>query len=183
MWRQRVRFVVRAVARWPLCREFGLAPTGYRWRRIPQAGSSRRWWNAAAGRGIVRKRRSCRTGRVVELRQELAGEREDRGATARREPTANGHDLNRILKRRGLVEKKDSHAPALERFERAAPNQLWQMDGKRVSQQRWTCYPLSILDDHSRYAVGLYGLAAFNAEQVYPCLVRTLSVTVCRKRC
>jgi Integrase core domain len=29
------------------------------------------------------------------------------------------------------------------------------------------------LDDHSRYAVGLYGLAAFTAEAVYPCLVHT----------
>ena len=38
--------------------------------------------------------------------------------------------INRILKRRGLVRKKDSHPPALQRFERAAPNELWQMDGK-----------------------------------------------------
>ena len=46
--------------------------------------------------------------------------------------------INRILKRRGLVREKDSHAPALERFERAAPNELWQMDGKgEYRAQRW----------------------------------------------
>ncbi len=85
----------------------------------------------------------------------------------------------------GWSEKKDSHAPALERFERAAPNQLWQMDGKgEYRDSDGTCYPLSILDDHSRYAVGLYGLAAFNAEQVYPCLVRTFErYGVPRERC
>jgi len=69
---------------------------------------------------------------------------------------------NRILKRRGLIEKKDSHAPAVERFERATPNELWQMDGKgeyRASNGR--CYPLSIWDNHSPYAVGLYALQAF----------------------
>ena len=60
---------------------------------------------------------------------------------------------------------KDSNAPAMERFERAAPNELWQMDGKgeyRVSDG--TCYPLSILDDHSRYAVGLYRLAGVHGR-------------------
>ena len=82
--------------------------------------------------------------------------------------------INRILKRRGWVGKKDSNAPALQRFERSTPNELWQMDGKgKYRSSDGTCYPLSILDDHSRYAVGLYGLRAFTAEQVYPCLVRT----------
>jgi hypothetical protein len=48
------------------------------------------------------------------------------------------------------------------------------MDGKgeyRVSDG--TCYPLSILDDHSRFAVGLYGLPNFTAELVHGCVVRT----------
>jgi transposase InsO family protein len=82
--------------------------------------------------------------------------------------------INRILKRRGLLTKWDTHAAAVQRFERSAPNQLWQMDGKgKYRSQDGTCYPLSILDDHSRFAVGLYGLCAFAAEMVYPCLVRT----------
>ena len=64
--------------------------------------------------------------------------------------------------------------PALKRFERSTPNELWQMDGKgEFHASDGTCYPLSILDDHSRYAVGLYALPAFTAEQIYPCLVRT----------
>ncbi len=37
--------------------------------------------------------------------------------------------IHRILERQGLV-ADDVHAPALRRFERAAPNGLWQMDTK-----------------------------------------------------
>jgi len=82
--------------------------------------------------------------------------------------------VHRILKRHGLVRIKDTHAPALQRFEHEAPNQLWQMDGKgEYRGGEASCFPLSILDDHSRYLLGLYGLRAFTAEQVYPCLVRT----------
>ena len=48
-------------------------------------------------------------------------------------------------------------------------------DGRqgRVSQQRWDM--LSAVDSRRSQPLrgGLYGLAAFNAEQVYPCLVRT----------
>ena len=49
-------------------------------------------------------------------------------------------------------------APAWQRFERQAPNELWQMDFKGhfalTNQQR--CHPLTVLDDCSRFLVGLY---------------------------
>ena len=35
------------------------------------------------------------------------------------------------------------------------------------------CHALSILDDHSRYAVGLYALRELSTAQAYPCLVTT----------
>ncbi|HEV3483044.1 MAG TPA: hypothetical protein VGR97_12040 [Candidatus Acidoferrales bacterium] len=97
--------------------------------------------------------------------------------------------IHRILKRRDLIGLKESHAPALERFERAAPNELWQMDGKgEYRASDGICYPLSILDDHSRYVVGLYALGSFSAEKicgvrelVYPELRR--APTVCRPAC
>jgi len=38
--------------------------------------------------------------------------------------------IHRILLRRGLVRSWDRHETALQRFERAQPNQLWQMDFK-----------------------------------------------------
>ena len=179
---QRVKFVVRAVSgkerMAALCREFGVSrPTGYRWRqRFEQAGS----FTAVVERSRRPKRSPLQTERpkeerVVALRREYGwGAKKIEVLLREEDAPLTVTTINRILKRRGLVGKKDSNAPALERFERSAPNELWQMDGKGEYRAKdGTCYPLSILDDHSRYAVGLYGLAAFTAEQVYPCLVRT----------
>ncbi len=45
----------------------------------------------------------------------------------------------------------------MQRFERATPNELWQMDFKghfKLDQGR--CHPLTILDDHSRFLLGLH---------------------------
>lgn len=63
-----------------------------------------------------------------------------------------------ILQRNGKMDPQESckHRP-MQRFERAAPNELWQMDFKgyfRIDQGR--CHPLTILDDHSRFLVGLH---------------------------
>ncbi len=179
---QRVKFVVRAVSGQErmaaLCREFGISrPTGYRWRRrFEQAGSI----TAVVEQSRRPQHRPTQTepkkeDRVVALRQQYGWGAKKIDVLLREEDTPlTVTTINRILKRRGLVGKKDGHAPALERFERPTPNELWQMDGKgEYRSSDGTCYPLSILDDHSRYAVGLYGLPAFTAQQVYPCLVRT----------
>jgi len=179
---QRIRFVVRAVsgkeAMSALCREFGISrPTGYRWRR--------RYEQTGSVTGVVEQSRRPRHSPnrtepqkqacVEQLRQQYGWGAKKIAVLLREQGTRlTVSTINRILKRRGWVGKKESNAPALERFERSAPNDLWQMDGKgEYRSQDGTCYPLSILDDHSRYAVGLYGLSAFTAEQVYPCLIRT----------
>ena len=60
--------------------------------------------------------------------------------------------IHRILERHGLV-SEDGHGPALTRFERSEPNELWQMDTKgKYPLSDGECHALSILDDHSRYA-------------------------------
>ncbi len=182
MGEQRVKFVVRAASgkerMTTLCREFGVSrPTGYRWRRrFEQAGSV----TAIVERSRRPERSPAQTEprkeeRVVALRQEHGWGAKKLEVLLREEGTSLAViTINRILKRRGLVRRKDSHAPALQRFERSTPNELWQMDGKgEYRGGDGTCYPLSILDDHSRYAVGLYGLRAFTAEEIYPCVVRT----------
>lgn len=179
---QRVKFVVRAStgkeALAALCREFGISrPTGYRWRRRFQQGGS-------VSELVERSRRPLHSPfqtdarkeeRVVALRQEHGWGAKKLAVLLREQDTPlTVTTINRILRRRGLVGRQDAHYPALERFERRAPNELWQMDGKSEYRgQDGTCYPLSILDDHSRYAVGLYALPAFRAAQIYPCLVRT----------
>lgn len=63
-----------------------------------------------------------------------------------------------ILRRHGLMDASDEapHRPFL-RFEHEHPNDLWQMDFKgqfRLVRGGW-CFPLTVLDDHSRFALGL----------------------------
>src|SRR6185295_8214405 len=70
--------------------------------------------------------------------------------------------IERILKRQGLIEPKNRQSAATRRFERPQPNDLWQLDFKgeyRVQAGRW-CYPLSLIDDHSRYLVALEPMAS-----------------------
>lgn len=65
--------------------------------------------------------------------------------------------IARVLKRNGCqVIRNNASAPASIRFERAQPNSLWQMDfkGSFMTKSR-RCYPLTILDDHSRYSLGI----------------------------
>lgn len=69
--------------------------------------------------------------------------------------------ITAILRRHQLLDPKESAKHrAFQRFERAAPNELWQMDFKgefKLPQGR--CYPLTILDDHSRFAIALEACA------------------------
>jgi transposase InsO family protein len=64
-----------------------------------------------------------------------------------------------ILKRNGCISEEDSlKRQALTRFERVNPNELWQMDFKGHFQLsiKKTCYPLTIIDDHSRFSLCLH---------------------------
>ena len=171
---QRMRFVVSASrggkSMRELCEEFEISrPTGYEWLRRYKAGGiagvaerSRRPWNNPTQ--TARKIEE----RVVELREQ----RPDWGARKlqvllRREgihlPVITVH---RILLRRGLVREQDRFRTAVERFERRAPNQLWQMDFKSPIGWEAPMGPLSVLDDHSRYAITLRGTWTTRAEPV-----------------
>jgi len=171
---QRVRFVVSAKrgdkTMRALCEEFAISrPTGYEWLRRYTAGGIA---------GVVEKSRRPRSSprqtaqevedRVVELR----GQRPDWGARklqvllAREEIPLPVITVHRILLRRGLVREQDRFHPAVERFERRAPNQLWQMDFKSPLGWDAPVGPLSMLDDHSRYAIALAGTWCTRAEPV-----------------
>jgi transposase InsO family protein len=65
--------------------------------------------------------------------------------------------VGRILKRNGCeVIKSHKTVTADKRFEKAKPNDLWQMDfkGSFMTQEN-RCHPLTVLDDHSRFSIGL----------------------------
>ena len=70
--------------------------------------------------------------------------------------------ITAILRRHGRLVPDPDAKPARTRrdwirFEHPEPNDLWQMDfkGEFTLVDGNICYPLTILDDHSRYALGL----------------------------
>jgi transposase InsO family protein len=63
--------------------------------------------------------------------------------------------ITAVLRRHGRLAAA-APAGAFVRFERAAPNQLWQMDFKgHFPAGSGRGHPLTVLDDHSRFALGL----------------------------
>lgn len=77
--------------------------------------------------------------------------------------------IHAILGRHGLLDPGDSaaHRP-FQAFERAAPNELWQMDfkGDFALPAGGRCHPLTVLDDHSRFLLGLAACANERTETV-----------------
>ena len=158
------------------CRQFGISrPTGYRWiERYRQVGS--------LGGLAERSRRphsspdrtaTGLTARIVALRRQYgwAGRKLQRLLAAEGQQCSTA-TIDRIIRREGLVDPTASHRPALIRFEREAPNELWQMDFKGQYPTRTaSCFPLSVLDDHSRYAIGLFALDSTKSRPVHGALV------------
>lgn len=172
---QRMRFVIAASRKEKpfsrLCAEFAISrPTGYQWWRRYQSGGYR---------GVAEKSRRPHHSpqrteagierQVVELRQEYP----DWGARKLKIRLQQVHGvevpastIHRILLRHDLVREQDRHRKAVQRFEREAPNQLWQMDFKSPMGWGAASGPLSLLDDHSRYLVALEGTWCTQAEPV-----------------
>ena len=62
--------------------------------------------------------------------------------------------ITAILRRNGLLSKANERQKAVGRFQRSVPNELWQMDFKGdVPVKDGRCYPLTVLDDFSRYSI------------------------------
>jgi len=77
--------------------------------------------------------------------------------------------ITEILRRHGRLNREESlkHQPFV-RFERSAPNDLWQMDfkGHFALRRGGRCHPLTVLDDHSRFALGLRACSNEQGETV-----------------
>jgi transposase InsO family protein len=171
---QRVRFVVAASreekSMTALCQEFGISrPTGMLWKqRYAQAGLA----------GIAERSRKphhspART--VGELEQRVAevrrrypdwGARKLQVLLAREGVQLTHSTIHRILLRHDLVPASLRRRQALQRFERGAPNELWQMDFKSPKGWNAPVGPLSVLDDHSRYLLVLRAVWSTRAELV-----------------
>ncbi|HEY3413084.1 MAG TPA: IS481 family transposase [Armatimonadota bacterium] len=77
--------------------------------------------------------------------------------------------VDRILKRNGLVGRQVRLSQGDQRFERDRCNELWQLDYKGVPR-RYRYWPLSVLDDHSRFLLLLAALPHKTTETVFEAL-------------
>jgi transposase InsO family protein len=179
---QRIEFVVRASRKIEpfggLCQEFGVhRSTGHRWMKRYEALGSVVELKERSRRPRHSPRKTIQPveDRVLELRREYGwGARKLQVLLSREGISAGPATVHRILKRRGAIGVCDPTPAWGKRFEREAPNELWQMDFKGLKEV-WSrlygkVYPLTILDDHSRFVTGLFALHAPDAEGVTRCL-------------
>jgi transposase InsO family protein len=169
---RRVEFVIRASRGEPistLCREYEISrPTGYVWlKRFQQQGIA--GMEERSRRPLLSPRQvpAAIEERIVALREQ----RPDWGARklvvllAQQGVCLPYITVHRVLARRGLVRRNGS-GRATQRFERERPNQLWQMDFKGQKGEAVSIGPLPVLDDHSRYVVGLEQTGTTRGEAV-----------------
>lgn len=146
-----------------LCRRFDISRrTGYKWiERFRAEGDSGMADRSRRPKSIpvitpeemeqaivrLRKRHSSWGGRKIHTRLKDLGWQ---GVPA---PST----ITDILRRKGLLDPRESSKhQAWQRFEAEAPNDLWQMDFKgHVLVADGRCHPLTVLDDHSRYSIGI----------------------------
>jgi len=179
---QRIQFVIRAqgkreaLAR--LCREFGISrPTGYLWLRRYEKTRTLTEVREQSRRphGSPRRTAADTEQQVVALRQQTGWGAKKLRILLREQAAVQlpVRTIHRILVRHDLIASPEPGA-APGRFERSEPNQLWQMDSKaKYTLADGECHALAIVDDHSRYLVGLHALSALVIAQAHPYLVQT----------
>jgi transposase InsO family protein len=162
-----------------LCRRFGVSPkTAYKWLarfradgpagledrpRRPRASPGRTAASVEDHIVQLRVQHPAWGGRKLRARLRQLGVADVPSAST----------ITAVLRRHGQLDAAASGPHrAWQRFEHDAPNHLWQMDFKghfALSQGR--CHPLTVLDDHSRFALGLFACAQERAETVQGHLV------------
>lgn len=146
-----------------LCREFSVSPTtAYRWiNRYQQGGLAALHDRSRRPRHAPRQTPPEVEALVVRLRQQHPAWG---GRKLQRALRNQGHDAipsvstcTEILRRHGLLDAEEGRKHrAFQRFEAAAPNDLWQLDFKGdVRLPGQVVYPLPVLDDHSRFLLGV----------------------------
>jgi transposase InsO family protein len=163
-----------------LCRDSRISrKTGYKWLNRYLVGGE----SGLAERSRRPLRSPGQTGAAVEAavlevrrRNPTWGGRKVRRVLEREgvTPVPSASTITAILRRHGAIEPEESRKRRAHiRFAMLAPNLLWQMDYKgefRLGDGR-ECHPLTILDDHSRYLLGLFACANEQRETVQAHLI------------
>ena len=147
-----------------LCREYGIsARTGYKWiKRYQAEGETGLYDRSRRPQHSPRKSSPVVEEAVLKVRRAHPawGGRKIQWKLAQdgMEPTPSASTITAILHRHEKIDPIESqkHKP-MQRFEMEQPNQLWQMDFKGYFEMvdGWLCHPLTVIDDHSRFLLGL----------------------------
>jgi transposase InsO family protein len=162
-----------------LCRQFGISSaTAYKWlRRFQTEG-------VQGLQELSRRPNNSPTRTAKEIEKAVISQRHKHPAWGGRKLRARlltlGHTqvpspstITSILARHHLLTNEEAlkHKPWI-RFVHPQPNDLWQMDFKGdFALGRGRCYPLTVLDDHSRFALGLVACANQRTETTRTALV------------
>jgi transposase InsO family protein len=178
---QRIEFVVRAISGKEsvsqLCHEYGISrQTGHLWLKRYRENRTFTALEDRSHAPVHVRNRSARyiEDRVIQLRRldGWAGRKIQQVLETEDGIRISARTVDRILKREGCIDKEDQNRPALRRYERQQPNELWQMDFKgQYPTDQGDCFPLTVLDDHSRYVLGLYALSGTGTEGVRNSLI------------
>ncbi|MGM4902187.1 IS481 family transposase [Tardiphaga sp. 866_E4_N2_1] len=168
------------VNRRELCRRFGISPqTGYKWLARVEAGDAE--LADRSRRPLVSPRRSNMAIETLVLAVRDAhpawGARKIAYCLQRDGMTPPAiSTVHEILHRNGrIILPPGGATQPLQRFEKEAPNQLWQMDfkGRMPLANNAACHPLTVIDDHSRYALCIQACANEQSATVQQRLIQT----------
>jgi|SRR5689334_17439160 transposase InsO family protein len=167
------------VNRRELCRRFGISPkTAYKWlaRANPAAAE---WAQDRPRRPHLSPARSSKAieAAVLELRDAhptWGARKIYRRLQGRQKTVPAASTVHAILVRHERIPSPARPAQYI-RFEHPAPNDVWQMDfkGRFPLGDRQMCHPLTIVDDHSRYALCLQACTNEQSETVRQHLEQT----------
>lgn len=144
-----------------LCREFDISrKTGYKW--IERYEASQELSDRSRRPNVIANKTTMETElRIVEVRNQHPGwgaKKIKRLLESKGYEMPSEKTVNNILHRYNCISKEESlkHKPYT-RFEKGSCNEMWQTDFKGEFKMRDGnyCYPLDILDDHSRYVLRL----------------------------
>lgn len=147
-----------------LCRRFGVSPkTAYKWiGRYREGGLEALSDRSRRPHRSPKKTAAGKVKAIISLRSQHPAWG---GRKLKRRLENQGHKLvpsastiTAILRRSGLALGPGADEPkSIQRFEHPFANDLWQMDFKGHFEltRGGRCHPLTVLDDHSRYSIGL----------------------------
>lgn len=172
-------FQQAGVNRRELCRRFGISSkTAYKW--LARVGVEGKDWAQDRSRR-PRKSPAKSTAKIETAVLEIRDTHPVWGARKIRRCLEDRHKsvpaastVHAILARHDRI-PPPSQPPQYTRFEHPAPNDVWQMDfkGRFPLGDRQMCHPLTMVDDHSRYALCLQACSNEQAETVQQHLERT----------